>query len=90
MSQIILQDVAFIFFCSDIKQQYNYEEHCIGISLTCKDKVSHPIQNKLNRVIQSDSRELRLCVITYTLEYVLEQSRRQSSGSRSPVRLIKL
>lgn len=90
MSQIILQDVAFISFCSDIKEQYNYEEHCVGISLTCKDKVSHLIQSKFNRVIQYDSREFRLCMLSYTLEYVLEQSRRQSSGSRSLVRFIKL
>lgn len=89
MSQIILQDVAFIFFCSDIKQQYNYEEHCVEISLTYKDKVSHLIENKANRVIQHDSRGFRLCVLRYTLEYMLEQSRRQSSEKRKPCEIYK-
>lgn len=65
MSQIILQGVAFIFFCSDIKQQYNYRERCVVISLTCEDKVSHLIQYKPNRVVQHDSSEFRLHAQVY-------------------------
>lgn len=87
---MILQGVAFVFFCSDIKQQYNYGEQYVVISLTCKDKVSHLIQYKSNRVIQRDSSEFRLCMLRYTSGHMLEQSRRQSSGSRRLVTFIKL
>jgi len=60
------------------------------IPLTCKDKVSHLIWYKPDRVIQHDSSEFRLCMFRCVLGYMLEQSRRQSSGSRRPMTFIKL
>lgn len=90
MPQIILQGVAFIFFYSDIKQHYIYREQYVAISCTCKDKVSHLIQYTSNMVIQHSSSEFRLCMLRYTLGYMLEQSRRQSSKTSMLMTSVKL
>lgn len=90
MPQIILQGVAFIFFYSDIKQHYIYREQYVAISCTCKDKVSHLIQYTSNMIIQHSSSEFRLCMLRYTLGYMLEQSRRQSSKTSMLMTSVKL
>lgn len=85
MSKIILQDVAFVLFGNDIKQLSNYGEQYVVIPLTCKVKVSHPIQYKSNSVIQHVSSELRLPMLTYSWDMRLN-----TAGSRRLVTLTKL
>lgn len=47
MSEIILQDVAFVLFYNDIEQQSNYGEQYVVTPLTCRVEVSHLISTSL-------------------------------------------